>query len=446
MARRVQVGDPRYMAGMRDDEATNDVEFEVSRLDDDATAHPAEPAEVAPPGASRIAQENNLRLHASRRLLQASVTSLAVALAVAIILVTFPNAANQLKAPLRLLTPAPTPTVPPGSDIILLAHTVPWGELHLERPDLHPLYLGYRERYPAYRLPPGRHTLFYVAAPFSPMQCKLSVPRRSDDDCTLATSRNGIANDPDASTRLIDAEASVKQLDFGERHELQTLLETGIAYPQLTIEPGTHYLDQSGKVAVADERLKVTMAMGAVAAPAKAVIVDDDMQLCKEICNLDSAQDYLTWKLTIWAAPHWTYVTATGSAFSTYGAPAQEQDVASVFWRDGNWILDTQNGLGAPCDFRVFIEILSEKSGDAGLDTFTQYGGNSPVVANPANGCVLEFHAQENPGGHPRPEVLYRLGVLLATNADAQRIFPDLPVASVAERDIAQAIRAGAVQ
>ena len=34
MARRTKVGDPRYMAGMRDDEATNDVEFEVSRLDD----------------------------------------------------------------------------------------------------------------------------------------------------------------------------------------------------------------------------------------------------------------------------------------------------------------------------------------------------------------------------------------------------------------------------
>ncbi|HEY7094400.1 MAG TPA: hypothetical protein VH393_14540 [Ktedonobacterales bacterium] len=102
--------------------------------------------------------------------------------------------------------------------------------------------------------------------------------------------------------------------------------------------------------------------------------------------------------------------------------------------------------MGAPCDFRVFIELLTERSAGAGLDTFTQYGGNSPVVANPANGCVLEFHAQENPGDHPRPEALYRLGVLLATNADAQRIFPDLPVATGAERDIAQAIRMGEVQ
>jgi hypothetical protein len=439
------------MAGMRDDEVTNDVELEVSRLDDDAMGRPSDLAEDAPTargaahhGASLIVPENDR--HPRRRLLQASATSLAIALAIAIILVTIPDAASQLKAPLRLFRPELTATLPFGSDIILLAHTVPWGELHLERPDLHPVSLGFRERYPAYRLPPGQHTLFYVAAPFSPMQCKLSVPRRSDDDCTLATSRNGIANDPDASTRLIDAGASVKQLDLGDRHELQTLLETGIAYPPLTIEPGTHYLGQSGKVAVAGERLTVTMSMGAVTPPSTAALVDDDMQPCREICNLDSAQDYLTWKLSLWAAPHWTYGAADGDTFTAYGAPAQDQDVASVLWRDGTWVLDTQNGLGDPCDFRVFIELISVNSGGAGLDTFTQYGGNSPVVANPANGCVFEFHTQEHPSDHPRPEVLYRLGVLLATNADAQRIFPDLPVAAGAERDIAQAIRAGAVQ
>jgi hypothetical protein len=108
--------------------------------------------------------------------------------------------------------------------------------------------------------------------------------------------------------------------------------------------------------------------------------------------------------------------------------------------------MDTQNGLGSPCDFRISTQLLSAQMAAAGLDTFTQYGGNSPVVANPANGCVFAFHAQENPGDHPQPDVLYRLGVVLAANADAQRIFPDLPVASPAERDIAQALRTSGVQ
>src|SRR6185312_6116878 len=129
---------------------------------------------------------------------------------VAIILVSFPGIGERLGGPLH--SAAPTPTIPPGADIILLAHTVPWGELHLERPDLHPVPFGYQQRYPAYQLPPGRHTLFYVAAPFAPMQCTISVPRRSDDDCKLATSRDAPTPTTRSPTRLIDAGASVNQL------------------------------------------------------------------------------------------------------------------------------------------------------------------------------------------------------------------------------------------
>src|SRR5690349_557818 len=110
------------MAGMRDDEVTNDVEFEVSRLDD-AMARPSESSEDASTargdaqhGASRTVPEQDLRSRPHRRLLQATVTGLAVALAVAITLMTVPNAASQLKAPLRLLTPEPTATLPLGSD------------------------------------------------------------------------------------------------------------------------------------------------------------------------------------------------------------------------------------------------------------------------------------------------------------------------------------------
>ncbi len=172
------------MAGMRDDEATNDgLELEVSRLADRSSSAPkgsqAEPAESSQaesepqtgvtshrhgPGAPRV-----------RRLGRAGVVGLIVTLTIAVILVSFPGIGERLGGPLHPF--APTPTVPPGSDIILLAHTVPWGELHLERPDLHPVSLGYQQRYPAYRLPPGRHTLFYVAAPFSPMQCTVERPQ-----------------------------------------------------------------------------------------------------------------------------------------------------------------------------------------------------------------------------------------------------------------------------
>jgi hypothetical protein len=431
----------------------DDLNLEVSRLGDRPSSAPqgaqAEPAESpqaeSDPQTGVTSHPHSPGAPRVHRLVRAGAVGLIVTLTVTVILVSFPGIGERLGG---LLHPfAPTPTLPPGADIILLAHTVPWGELHLERPDLHPVFLGYRERYPAYRLSPGRHTLFYVAAPFSPMQCTLSVPRRSDDDCKLATSRNGLVNDTGASTRLIDAGASVKRLDPGARRELQTLLETGIAYPSLTIEPGTHYLDPKGLVAVARERLTVTMSMGATA-PTGRVVSDDDGQPCGEVCNLDGVQDHLAWKLVIWAAPRWSYVSTSGNAFTAYGdgAPAENPDIASVFWRDGKWTLDTQNGLGVTCGFHILTVLTSRRAAGTDLQDFAQYGGNNSTLFNPTNGCVFEFHAQEDSRDAPRPEVLYRLGVLLATNADAQRIFPDLPVASAAERDIAQAIRAGTVQ
>ena len=71
--------------------------------------------------------------------------------------------------------------------------------------------------------------------------------------------------------RLIDAGASVNQLGDA-RQELEELLETGIAYPPLTIEPGTHYLGLNGQVTVARERLTVTMSMGAAPPPSSAAL------------------------------------------------------------------------------------------------------------------------------------------------------------------------------
>jgi hypothetical protein len=172
------------MSDIRDDAAESAFELEVSRLDDRSSAAPkslqSEPVESSAQSESGPHTETaSLRRASGARrvggLMRAGAVGLIVALAVAVILVSFPAIGERLGGP---LTPfAPTATIPPGSDIILLAHTVPWGKVHLERPDLHLVFQGYRSRYPAYRVPPGRHTLFYVAAPFSPMQCALSVPR-----------------------------------------------------------------------------------------------------------------------------------------------------------------------------------------------------------------------------------------------------------------------------
>ncbi|HEX3270433.1 MAG TPA: hypothetical protein VHR15_07270 [Ktedonobacterales bacterium] len=428
------------MAGMRDDDATNDAEFEVSRLDDVApTAAPLDSAPTedapasggaAPPSASRSVPENNLR--PGRRLLQASVTGLAVALAVAIILVTVPNAASQLKAPLRLLTPEPTATLPLGSDIILLAHTVPWGHLRVDgRTDV-ARDLGIASGYHAYRLPPGQHNLDYTAESFPAVHCVVSAPARASDTCRASKNPNSIGE----ALRALDMNATVETMDNRERARLQALLENGASYPAITIEPGMHYLDQNGNSAIARERMTVTMSIGAVQ-PASDTDFNDNGQRCGEFCSLSQQDDPTAWNLLISIEQRWMYVAASGGSFMARSPADTAFTGAQVTWNNGEWALISDILSGSNCFFSRQFEYFDSIASKNGLSF-------SVIIAQPipANGCVIEY-SEASSSNQPKAQILYRLGVTLAVNADAHRLFPDLPVANAAERAIAQTIRAG---
>jgi hypothetical protein len=423
------------MAGMRDDDATNDVEFEVSRLDDDTTSS-SKSGDATPSGASHNALENSQRACPYRRLLQAGATGLAVALAVAIILVTVPNAASQLKAPLRLLTPEPTATLPLGSDIILLAHTVPWGHLRVDgRTDV-ARDLGIGSGYHAYRLPPGQHNLDYIAEPFPAVHCVVSAPSRASDTCRAP-------NDPGQSVgealRALDMNATVETMDSRERAKLQALLENGASYPAITIEPGMHYLDLNAHVAVARERMMVTMSIGAVQ-PVSDTDFNDNGQRCGEFCSLSQQDDPTAWNILISIEQRWMYVAASGGSFMARSPSDTAFTGAQVTWNNGEWALISDILSGNNCFFSRQFEYFDSIASKNGLSF-------SVIIAEPtsANGCVIEC-SEASSDNQPKAQILYRLGVTLAVNGDAQRLFPDLPVASAAERDIAQAIRRGTVQ
>ena len=435
------------MAGMRDDEATNDVEFEVSRLDDRTATPPSEPAaEMSESGdarqyvASHNALESSLRSRLRRRLLQIAMTGLAVALSVAIIL-TVPNAASQLKAPLRLLAPEPTATLPLGSDIILLAHTVPWGHLRVDgRTDGATDLDGYNG-YHSYRLPPGQHTLDYVAAPFHPTHCTVSAPARASDTCK-APSHRALASHPiGEGLRALDMNATLSTMDSYARSKLQTLLENGSPYPAITIEPGMHYLDQKGNVAIARERMMVTLTVEA-RQPASDTDFDDEGQPCGEFCVQDTYYNSVGWILLVRVGLRWQYMAASGATFTARSTDEPSIATAFVTYSNKSWSLVEGGSITTDaCISPSQLERISHQATDAVFNTgaFVEYPPS-------ANGCVLEFSPQNNAGAPPRAQILLRLGVSLAVNADAQRIFPDLPVASAAERAIAQAIRMGEVQ
>jgi hypothetical protein len=428
------------MSEMRNDEAGNHVEFEVSRLDDDATGATMSSSDSigeVPPSrdnaqdGAQITAENSLR--SRRRLLQASVTGLAVALAVAIILATFPDAASQLKAPLRLLTPEPTATVPLGSDIVLLAYTVPWGELRIDgRTDVaHDL--GAANGYHAYRLPPGQHTLDYIAEPFPAVHCVVSAPSRASDTC-------GPPKNPDAigeALRALDMNATVATMDNRERAKLQTLLERGASYPAITIEPGMHYLDQNGNPAIARERMVVTMSVGAVQ-PAPESAFNENGQQCGEFCSVSQQDDPAAWNLMINIEQRWMYVGANGATFAVYSPSETGFTGAQVTWINGEWALTSDLTFGNACPSPGQLGRISLEATGGGF-----YDGAWYADPTSANGCVMEFQPQDSATAQSPAQVLLRLGVALAANAEAQRLFTDLPVANAAERAIAQAIRAG---
>ena len=157
-------------------------------------------------------------------------------------------------------------------------------------------YLGDVQGYHAYRLPLGRHALDYMAAPFPTVHCTLSVPRSASDTCKMPDSRE-LANHPiGAVLGALDMGATVLAMDSHVRAKLQTLLEHGSSYPTVSIQPGTHYRDQHGNAAIAQEPMTVAMSVG-VAPPGVDYLINDDGQTCGEFCAPSEQNNPLAWTL-----------------------------------------------------------------------------------------------------------------------------------------------------
>jgi hypothetical protein len=344
------------MSDTDDDGDQNDSELEVSRLDagvPGVAAHAQPASRESAPGAqdetdtarSPISLEYGSGARPRRWWLRASVTGLVVTLAVAIVLVSFSGIGERLGAPLHSFSP--TPTISLGSDIILLAHTVPWGELQVNGRTEVAIDLGDADGYHAYRLPPGQHTLDYLAALFPTVHCVLSVPKRTSDTCKMLSNRELASHPVGEGLRALDMGATVFTMDSRERSKLQALLENGSSFPPITVEPGMHYPDQNRNIAVARERMTATMAVGA-APPTTEDIINNDGQPCGEFCAPGEQNDPTAWMLFISARQRWMYA-ANGSAFTASDANSSDITPARVTWINNNWVLLSDSRFGNLC-------------------------------------------------------------------------------------------------
>lgn len=167
-------------------------------------------------------------------------------------------------------------------------------------------------------------------------------------------------------------------------------------------------------------------------------------RLCSQVCNLGSTTASGTmWALLALTTVSWEYGSdrATGAALHgpPIGPPGDPLTLvtAGVQW-DGAWTItmlpeEDQFGVSPVCS------IASE-----GLPT-PHYTGTTAVdysmteIAAPAReiGCLLMLQPAKTGEPSGTAWLLYRFGVLFAANAQAVRMYPALPVASLADQNLA---------
>jgi hypothetical protein len=365
-------------------------------------------------------------------------------------------------AVLRALTPpTPSPTAPPqaGDDAFLWEHSVPWGQLLIDSkpgPDVGgPAFQQDAQGAPhvvLFHLARGRHSLEYHASPFHPLACRVSVPASRGDTCPLAQGVDYSFLTPDApAARLLDLQATVDQLPraFVDRlvGTTQGYLDAlASALPSGALAVGDHYLGHTGQVTQAASALRIEAQFHLDSS-----VTEYNGVSCVTVCSAtgflgpSSANQWailapvdLTWR---YATPAGQVVTVDGPALPP-GAVPYDVILLYIGWHDGAWQTPTAVWSASETDPVICPTGAHLLSVTQDLIAAPQY--QWPIAASTAElGCLFAGSDTDpttgNPTG-PMALVLYRAGALISVNAQAQRLFPTLPVASAHERALGLAV------
>jgi hypothetical protein len=321
-----------------------------------------------------------------------------------------------------------------------------------------------------FALPPGHHQVTYLADPFPPVRCLISVPAAPQDTCPLERHALVATLVPDApATRLLDLGATVERLPppavTALAAAIQQELDVSAFGESGGLAPGDHYRDADGQVVLvstAPLHAEPVFTLGRGTPAAVGVGVP-----CPQLCTLTGPVFQDTpdlWLLDAQVALTWRYRDAAGQVTLAEGPDAdpasfaqQEVAVPAVAqWQvaqngpTGHWSATTLRDLPAVTDplvcavgtqYLTAVRFLLGKPTDATKPPYQwpDTAWSSPP-ADPS--CVLAGGRTVDPHGRLTGTValvLYRAGVLLAANAEAQRVLPQLTVASVHEQALAHA-------
>jgi hypothetical protein len=428
------------------------------------------PAAGAQPYRSPFAPYLSQRQRASRVAVSVGVV-MAAFLAITLIVAPFLYAG---------LKPPPAESLARGADHFYFVPNIPWGSVVLDGNRLARLpEVGSAE---PLRLAQGNHMLEWLADPFVPFHCTLSVPHSTSDTCAtepLLDSSGAFIG------TLITEHESLLSVNLDQLLPLRRAIQGAIrdATATATVQPGEHYRHpfklgdlQSGKIAVADQTLKATMSFVPMLQtgvselcsmyPSQSEILPlcrAPGQDCRELCTLSQPRGVHArphdWLAAISARILWSYtipdaeVTAQDAA--TYGFDLS-LIVLHINWTGAEWhvtpVIGDSSHLAAASDVACgsarewLIDGVEENQLKSDVPTVTN--GFYSSTANAATGCVvmlppsLNTHSTfpSSPLQAEAPIFLGRFGVLLAANDAAHTLWPDLLRATPHEQMIAEAL------
>jgi hypothetical protein len=364
-----------------------------------------------------------------------------------------PDATRIVATWLHVPTPPRPAPLARGANELLLADTVPWGELTIDGHSAASLGIALQWPYadaqiPTFTLAPGVHELVYRADPFFPLRCEVSVPDALTDTCPLLSAGNSPLFPPPGS-RIIDARALPAYLPtpayiaLAEAVQAQLSKWTGTA----VLARGDHYLTSDGQVVTAVEGGQATLYY----------MINHDAReqlptfngLCISLCALSPARTQLDaddWRLNVNVLASWRYTLADGHVIDAPAAPTQSDAHALVpvlvRWTE-QWRVDAPRDEALidapPC--QIAHSMLGHLSaGAAALDALATGSWSAYAAPPAAAGCLIVVGRATYPVGQPigkTIQALYRFGVVLAVNTTTQQAFGQLPPGNLAELALA---------
>lgn len=417
---------------------TDEPDFEVTDL---RTGQPDE----------RVYAQGNERRQRRRRL-GAGVLVLVLLVALVLPFLSVPGFGATVRQALHLPTPAPSPSLALGGDIIYFEHGLPWGTLLLDgkvvtNVETEQPYTGFEQLYTSLHIPSGRHLLTYTATPFPTLRCWVSTPAATSDTCPLIRSRGpSDVTPPFPAERVLDLGGDPATLSPSLRASLESAAARIVAtlVSTATVAAGEEVVGDDGMPRVASSRMTATLTYTVAPGSGSRYIIPGSGLACVVLCAIQPASyvndAHSQWVVAAHVLPTWTYTPAgeatfQGKAVAIGGVQPDGIVPLNVSW-NGAWQVKVADSLAtSPICFIPLNLFATLQLGSAPLSTIKTVP--APV---PADGCLAVGDALDATGVPRIPfAVMYRFGVLYTVDDEARRLLPTLPVADVRLRSLAHA-------